>query len=88
MNKDNTLYLEDILNAITKIEGYLDSISYISFLEDEMRQDAVIRQLEIIGEAVRNFLIHGYDEVDVQVVWKTIESDLPLLKQKITHIIG
>jgi uncharacterized protein with HEPN domain len=65
-------------------------------------QDAVIRNLEIIGEAsrnierkhpdftaahpelplsfayeMRNALAHGYFKVDLAIVWKTVETDLP-----------
>jgi uncharacterized protein with HEPN domain len=69
-----------------------------------MFQDAVIRNLEIIGETshninkhypdyaeqhasvpfavayeIRNALTHGYFKVDLEILWKTIELDLPLL---------
>jgi uncharacterized protein with HEPN domain len=30
---------------------------------------------------LRNFLIHGYDQIKLEVVWKTIEDDLPKLKK-------
>ena len=33
---------------------------------------------------MRNFLAHGYHKVDVSVVWKTIERDLPYLQQQVT----
>ena len=33
---------------------------------------------------MRNFLAHGYYKVDVAVVWKTIERDLPFLQQQVT----
>jgi uncharacterized protein with HEPN domain len=69
-----------------------------------MAQDAVIRNLEIIGEAshkierhypefatahpelplafayqMRNAVAHGYFRVDMEIVWKTIQGDLPAL---------
>jgi len=109
MKKDNRIYLKDILEAINKIEGYTKNVDFTAFQKDQMRQDAVVRQLEIIGEAagrisndfvrkysdfpikeakrMRNFLIHGYDEVNLQVVWKTIGEDIPLLKEKISRIL-
>lgn len=34
---------------------------------------------------MRNILIHGYDEIDLQIVWQTIQTDLPDLKK---HVIG
>ncbi len=108
MKKDNQTYLQDISKAIEKIERYMKDQDFVSFQQEEMRQDAVIRQFEIIGEAanklskeflaehpdfpikeavsMRNFLIHGYDEVDVHVVWKTLQNDIPLLKKQLTLI--
>lgn len=47
------LYLKSILKSIAKIERYLDGFDEQKFLEDERTQDAIIRQLEIIGEAAR-----------------------------------
>jgi len=108
MKKNNQVYLDDIQRAIDKIDRYTKNIDFSFFQQDEMRQDAIIRQLEIIGEAankisadfiknhpnfpikeairMRNFLIHGYDEVDLQVVWKTIQEDVPFLKEKVVAL--
>jgi uncharacterized protein with HEPN domain len=36
---------------------------------------------------MRNLLAHGYYKVDVIVVWKTIERDLPYLKEQVTHAV-
>lgn len=49
MAKTDTFYLEDITKAIEKITLYLVSVDSAKFEEENMRQDAVIRQLEIIG---------------------------------------
>ena len=38
--------------------------------------------------SMRNWLIHGYDAVDLEVVWKTIKKDLPELKKHIKKILG
>ncbi len=79
-----------------------------AFLNSELVQDAVIRNIEIIGEAsnnilrvapefaarhgdvpwqvmytMRNRVSHGYDKVDLEIVWKTIQSDLPGLCSQI-----
>lgn len=108
MVKNNGVYIRDIQKAIDKIEGYLKNIDFASFKKEEMRHDAVIRQLEIIGEAanklskefskqnpefplkeavgMRNFLIHAYDDVDLAVVWKTTQEDLPLIKKNIKSL--
>ena len=55
MSRDYKLYLDDIVEAISRIRqftGDLDSVE--SFAKDRKTFDAVVRNLEIIGEAVRN----------------------------------
>ena len=52
--RDPELYLRDILDSINKIESLVKNMSYKKFLENEMVIDAVIRNIEIIGEAVKN----------------------------------
>lgn len=51
--KTNEVYLRHILDAIEQIELYAEDIDKATFEEQRMVQDAVIRQLEIIGEASR-----------------------------------
>lgn len=50
--KDDAVYLRHICDAIVRIEAYTKS-GRKAFLADTMVQDAVIRNLEVIGEAVR-----------------------------------
>lgn len=105
MVKSDAVYLKDIHKAILKIQRYIKNIDFETFHKEEMRQDAVIRQLEIIGEAanklpkefqtanpgfplkesvrMRNFLIHGYDDIDLKIVWKTVQEDMPSLKKSL-----
>ena len=52
--RDLKLRVEDILEAIGKIERYTANMSFEDFLADEKSSDAVVRNLEIIGEAARN----------------------------------
>jgi len=54
MKNRNMLYLTDIIESINKIEAYIKGIDYDSFCCNEMMFDAVIRNLEIIGEASKN----------------------------------
>lgn len=49
--KSDSVYLHHILEAIQKIEQYLSGITYETFCEDSMILDAVMKELEIIGEA-------------------------------------
>lgn len=54
MPRDYKAYLRDILEAIRKIEKYTESINFEEFRNSELIQDGVVRNLEIIGEAVKN----------------------------------
>lgn len=52
--KDDKIYIEHILRSISRINSYLEGKDYQFFSKDFLTQDAVIRQLEIIGEATRH----------------------------------
>ncbi|MCD6554029.1 MAG: DUF86 domain-containing protein [Chloroflexi bacterium] len=54
MKRSYKLFVEDILEAMDKIERYTKGLTFGTFVENEMVVDAVIRNLEIIGEASRN----------------------------------
>ena len=53
MNRDTELYIEDIIKALEYIEQYISGLSLEVFRNDQKTQDAVIRNFEIIGEAVK-----------------------------------
>jgi len=100
--------IEDILEAITRIQEYSAGLDYPDWQQDQKTVDAVIRNFEIIGEVanhvpfevqerfrkipwgkmrgIRNLLIHEYFGVDVEVVWRTIQDDLPGLKMLLMEI--
>jgi len=52
--KKPDVYLQDILESIEHIESYLEGVSEKEFYQNAEKQDAVLRRLEIIGEAVKN----------------------------------
>ncbi len=52
--RDVKVFLEDILESIEKIEEYTTDVDEEEFYENTFVQDAVLRRLEIIGEAVKN----------------------------------
>jgi len=54
MQKQFKVYIDDILDSIRKIEDYTNEMDYDSFIGNNLVVDAVIRNLEIIGEAVKN----------------------------------
>ena len=51
MERDDSVYLRHILDAISRIEEYLHGVDEETFYQHYLVQDGVIRQLEIIGEA-------------------------------------
>ena len=54
MYRSQLLYLNDIAKATENIRSYIGDLSFDEFANDQMRIDAVIRNFEIIGEAVKN----------------------------------
>ena len=99
--RDFRLYLEDIFDSGSSILGFVKGMSFEEFRVDRKTYSAVIRELEVIGEAVgrlpdelkqkhpdvewqdikdfRNLLIHEYFGVDLEIVWKILQGDLPVL---------
>lgn len=53
MPRDYKVYLEDIQQAIRKIYNYISGMSRETFAGDPKTQDAVVRNLEVIGEAAK-----------------------------------
>ena len=54
MAHDETLYLRHVLDAMDTVEEYLQGVNEEKFKNTRLIQDGVIRQIEIIGEAVRH----------------------------------
>lgn len=54
MTRNAKLYLQDIEDSISKINEYVKNMSFDDFANDHKTIDAIIRNLEIIGEAVKN----------------------------------
>lgn len=108
MQRDR-VYLLDILEAAKLAVSYIENKSKDDFLNDIQCQDAVIRRLEIIGEAarrieddtqatlpylpwremigMRNIMIHEYDDIDFDTVFKTVQKDLPSLIESLEKIL-
>ena len=69
MKKDPIVYLSHILDSIEKIEEYSSGLSKKEFLASTKAQDAVMRRLEIIGEAVKN-LSPSFKKNYPDIPWK------------------
>ena len=70
-NRTNTEFLSDIQEAVRRIKVYINGMTYEIFLTDTKTQDAVIRNLEVIGEAVKNLSMEFRDQYP-NVPWKSI----------------
>ena len=71
MKKDVYVFIEHILESISLIETYVGGISKEGFLASTQTQDAVMRRLEIMGEAVRN-LPPEFRDKHPEVPWRQI----------------
>jgi uncharacterized protein with HEPN domain len=108
-DRDVRLYCADILDSGAAILEFVKGMAFEEFCNDRKTYSAVIREFEIIGEAVgklpeelkascpdvewqdikdfRNLLSHEYFGVDLEIVWKIIEDDLPALMTAIREIM-
>ncbi|MHA1223516.1 MAG: HepT-like ribonuclease domain-containing protein [Candidatus Heimdallarchaeaceae archaeon] len=71
MPREYKLYLEDILSSIQKIKKYTRTVSFEQFTVSSLIQDAVVRNLEIIGEAVKNIPAE-VREMKKDIDWRSI----------------
>ncbi len=80
MKDNDSVYVQHILDAITRIEEYLHGVDEESFLKDHLIQDGVIRQIEIIGEATKR-LSTDLQRRYPQVPW----HDIAGMRDKLIH---
>jgi uncharacterized protein with HEPN domain len=73
-------FLIDAKESIVRIEDYIKELDYAAFLHDIKTQDAVLRNLEIIGEAVKNISSH-FKNKHKDIEWKRLAG----LRDKIIH---
>ena len=103
-------YVMDIAESIEDVQVFVRGYSFDDFNRDKKTIYAVVRAIEVIGEAAKNIpefikskypnipwkdmagmrdkLIHAYFGVDLEVLWKTVQQDLPLLKEMISEILA
>lgn len=78
--RDARLYIEDVKNSIGKIEKYTKNLSFDDFKNNDQAIDAVVRNLEVIGEAIGK--IYDYISDDYPgIPWREIIG----MRNKIAH---
>ena len=109
MKRDDNIFIKHILDSAEKISAFIESKSRSDLDNDEKLALAIVRLLEIIGEAANslskeyqskhpevpwrkliamsNRLIHGYFDINYDIVWNTIRIDIPLIIQILKSII-
>lgn len=80
VNRIYTLFLEDMLVSMERINEYISGKEFISFKQDYKTIDAVIRNFEIIGEASKN-IPNEIKEKYPQIPWE----EMYYLRNKISH---
>ena len=106
--KDDSVYINQLLDSVQKIQSFTKGLGRDSFLDDQKTQSAVIMQLLLIGEVskkvsermkqkidlpwkdisgFRDRAIHNYFEIDLDVVWNTLLSDIPELDEKLKKAV-
>jgi uncharacterized protein with HEPN domain len=78
--RGNKEFINDIKEAIERINNYTAEMSYDTFLLDPKTQDAVVRNIEIIGEATKN-LSNDFIKKHKDIDWKNISG----MRDKIIH---
>ena len=80
MKRDDTVYLHHILDANDRIESYLRGVTEEAFQANHLVQDGVIRQLGIIGEAIRQ-VSKSLRERYPMIAWQDIAG----MRNKLIH---
>ncbi len=78
--RKDVVYLKDILDAINRIESYMHGTNERDFDRDLMRQDAVIRQVGILGEASRQ-ISTAFKEQHTEIPW----AEMIGMRNRIVH---
>ena len=108
MRRDDS-YLLDMLAAARRAAAFAADLTYPQFVQSDLHQNAILKVLEIIGEAasrisenfrkahpeiswhqivgLRNRIAHAYFEIDLDVVWRIVQEDLPVLISRLEPLV-
>lgn len=109
MSREYVDYLRDMLENAQLAIRFIQGMDYETFSRDNKTVYAVIRAVEVIGEAaanvpdeirskypslpwrdirgMRNKLVHQYFGINMEVVWQTIQEDLPMITGELENIL-
>ncbi len=110
MENRDLIRFKHMLDSATAIFHFIDGKTHQEFNRDRMLSNAVIRELEVLGEAanhiskttqkvfpelpwkqliaMRNALIHAYFDIDYDIIWETVNDDLPPLYLQLKMILS
>jgi uncharacterized protein with HEPN domain len=80
MSREYKLYLRDILEAQERIREYTKKMTYEEFAQSKITVDAVVRNLEVIGEVARK-LPHEIKKKSSEIEWRKIVA----MRNVLTH---
>ena len=78
--KDDLVYIEHIQSSVDRILRYTEGLDYNSFLQNHLVQDAIVRQLEIIGEATKG-ISYEFRDRNPKIPWKVMSA----MRDKLIH---
>ena len=109
-DREDAIRLRHMLDAVHKAIAFVQGRKRADLENDEKLMLALVRLLEIIGEAARGVssdvrerypqiawkdiigtrdrLIHGYFDVDLDIVWQIVRVDLPKLEDELVKIVS
>lgn len=110
MRSEDRIRFRHMMDAAESISAFITGRRREDLDTDRMLLFAVVRAIEVIGEAagkvseearaeapdipwaaivsMRNRLIHGYFDIDTEVVWKTVTEELPALLPRLRALAG
>lgn len=78
--KDNSIYISHILDAIKDIKEFTKGMNKKQFLKNKMAEHAIVRNIEVIGEASKN-ISKDFRERHNDIPWQ----DIIKMRNKVTH---
>lgn len=79
--KDDSIFVEHIIESIDAIENFSKNLTFEKLFKDRLRKSAIVRELEMIGEASKN-ISSKFKEKNNKIPWKQIIGTRNLIAHK------